>query len=47
VIGDQDTFRLRAERAGGGSGRIYTITYRATHACGNTTRENATVTVPR
>jgi hypothetical protein len=26
VIVDQDTFRLRAERAGGGSGRIYTIT---------------------
>jgi hypothetical protein len=32
VIVDQDTFRLRAERAGGGSGRIYTITYRATDA---------------
>jgi hypothetical protein len=47
VIGNQDTFRLRAERAGGGTGRIYTITYRATDACGNTTTENATVTVPR
>jgi predicted extracellular nuclease len=47
VIVDQDTFRLRAERAGGGSGRIYTITYRATDACGNTTTESATVTVPR
>jgi predicted extracellular nuclease len=46
VIVDQDTFRLRAERAGAGSGRVYTVTYRATDACGNSTTESATVTVP-
>ena len=46
VIVDQDTFRLRAERNENGSGRIYTITYRATDACGNSTTESATVTVP-
>jgi uncharacterized protein len=47
VIVDEDSFRLRAERAGNGSGRVYTITYRATDACGNTVTERATVTVPR
>jgi len=34
VIVDDDTFRLRAERSGTGTGRVYTITYRATDACG-------------
>jgi predicted extracellular nuclease len=46
VIVDQDTFRLRAERSGEGTGRIYTITYRAADACGNTTVATATVSVP-
>jgi len=46
VIVDQDTFRLRAERNGNGTGRIYTITSRATDACGNTTVRSDTVTVP-
>jgi hypothetical protein len=32
--------------AGSGDGRIYTITYRATNACGNTATKTATVTVP-
>jgi endonuclease/exonuclease/phosphatase family metal-dependent hydrolase len=41
------TFRLRAERDENGTGRIYTITYRASDACGNTTTASATVTVPR
>jgi predicted extracellular nuclease len=41
------TFRLRAERDENGTGRVYTITYRATDACGNTTTASATVTVPR
>ena len=45
VIVDQDTFRLRAERSGVGTGRIYTVTYRATDACGNSSVERATVTV--
>ena len=46
VIVDDDTFRLRAERSGTGTGRVYTITYRATDACGNSTIATATVTVP-
>jgi uncharacterized protein len=46
VIVDRDSFRLRAERDENGTGRIYTITYRATDACGNTTTDSASVTVP-
>lgn len=46
VIVDDDSFRLRAERDENGSGRVYTITYRATDACGNSTTESATVAVP-
>jgi uncharacterized protein len=46
VVVDRDTFRLRAERDETRSGRVYTITYRATDACGNATTEGATVTVP-
>jgi hypothetical protein len=46
VIVDNDTLRLRAERDETRTGRIYTITYRATDACGNTTTQSATVTVP-
>jgi hypothetical protein len=46
VIVDSDTFKLRAERSGTGTGRIYTITYQATDACGNTILASATVTVP-
>jgi hypothetical protein len=46
VTVDDDSFRLRAERDGDGSGRVYTITYRATDACGNSVTESATVTVP-
>jgi hypothetical protein len=29
-----------------GDGRVYTITYRAIDACGNSTEATATVTVP-
>ena len=43
---DDRSFSLRAERSGGGSGRVYTITYRATDASGNTTDAHATVVVP-
>lgn len=46
VIVDDFTFNLRAERSGTGSGRIYTITYQAADACGNSTVTTATVTVP-
>jgi hypothetical protein len=40
------TFALRAERSGGGSGRVYTITYRARDAAGNQSTATAQVTVP-
>jgi hypothetical protein len=43
---DDDTLRLRAERDENGTGRTYTVTYRATDACGNATTDSATVTVP-
>jgi predicted extracellular nuclease len=46
VIHDDFTFELRAERSGIGDGRIYTITYQATDACGNSTVATVTVTVP-
>jgi predicted extracellular nuclease len=46
VIIDDTTFYLRAERSGTGDGRIYTITYLATDACGNSTEVKVTVTVP-
>jgi hypothetical protein len=47
VILDDLHFRLRAERSGTGEGRIYTITYLATDACGNTTAVQVTVSVPK
>ena len=37
---------LRAERAGNGPGRIYTLTYRATDQVGNSVEQGVTVTVP-
>lgn len=43
---DDRQFSLRAERSGNGSGRIYTVTYLARDAAGNTTTATATVTVP-
>jgi hypothetical protein len=43
---DDRQFQLRKERSGAGLGRIYTITYSATDASGNTTLSQATVTVP-
>lgn len=39
-------FKLRAERAGEGDGRIYTIVYTATDASGNSASASATVVVP-
>jgi len=46
VILDEFTFDLRAERSGSGTGRIYTITYEVTDACGNSSTQYAMVTVP-
>ncbi len=46
VTVDSTTFQLRAERSGAGTGRVYTITYQATDACGNTATAATTVTVP-
>jgi hypothetical protein len=46
IIGDH-AVKLRAERAGGGSGRVYTITVQATDAAGNLSEpKTATVAVP-
>jgi hypothetical protein len=43
---DDREFRLRAERSGGGDGRVYTVTYEVRDASGNATLKTATVTVP-
>jgi hypothetical protein len=46
-IGTEDyEFQLRAERAGTGDGRVYTITYTVTDASGNSESAIATVVVP-
>jgi predicted extracellular nuclease len=45
IVGDFN-FKLRAERWDEGDGRTYTITYRVTDACGNSTEASVTVTVP-
>ncbi len=42
---DDRSFQLRAERKGNGNGRIYTITYTAKDASGNSTTESGVVTV--
>ena len=44
---DAHRVRLRAERSLRGSGRIYTITIRATDTAGGTSTQQVTVTVPR
>ncbi|KQX58725.1 OmpL47-type beta-barrel domain-containing protein [Paenibacillus sp. Root444D2] len=41
------SFKLRAERTGNGSGRVYTITYIATDLAGNKAIATATVKVPQ
>ena len=47
ATGTFDTaFRVRAERAGKGSGRVYTVTYTATDLFGNFADGTATITVP-
>jgi hypothetical protein len=46
-IVDSHHVRLRAERAGGGDGRIYTITITCTDSSGNSSSQTVTVTVPK
>ena len=47
ALGTPDTrFRLRAERAGGGRGRTYTVIYRAADASANEAEVRFTVVVP-
>ncbi len=46
VISSPTTVLLRAERSGNGDGRIYTISYQAADAAGNTTVSSAQVLVP-
>jgi len=44
---DAHTERLRAERAGGGNGRVYTITITARDSAGSTSTRDVAVRVPR
>jgi hypothetical protein len=46
VIADAHHLLLRAERAGGGNGRIYTIRITCSDSTGNASSEAATVMVP-
>jgi hypothetical protein len=44
---DAHHVRLRADRAGSGNGRLYTVTISATDMSGNPARRSVTVTVPK
>ncbi|MDB5251853.1 MAG: C-terminal target protein [Flaviaesturariibacter sp.] len=46
VVTDNHRVKLRAERAGGGDGRVYTVTITATDAAGNQSTQAVLVTVP-
>jgi hypothetical protein len=46
IVVDAHTVRLRAERAGKGSGRIYTITITCTDSSGQSSTQSVTVGVP-
>jgi len=46
VVVNDFLFKLRAERSGKGNGRIYSITYSVTDACGNSATATTTVSVP-
>jgi hypothetical protein len=47
VVDAQGNIFLRAERAGNGNGRVYTLTFEATDAAHNTRSFSTTVTVPK
>jgi hypothetical protein len=46
IAADCRSVQLRAERAGGGNGRVYVVTLRVRDASGNTTRKGFKVSVP-
>lgn len=46
IILTADSVQLRAERQGGGDGRVYTLGYRVTDAAGHIVDGQCTVTVP-
>jgi uncharacterized repeat protein (TIGR01451 family) len=46
IGGDCRTVQLRAERDGGGNGRVYTITFMVTDSSGNVSRATGKVVVP-
>jgi hypothetical protein len=46
MAGDCKSVKLRAERVGGGNGRVYTITFEVSDASGNVGTATTTVTVP-
>ena len=47
IAGDCKSVQLRAERAGGGDGRVYTITFQVQDASGNVGTATARVFVPK
>lgn len=46
IAADCQSVQLRAERVGGGNGRVYVVTLRVRDAAGNTTRKDFKVSVP-
>jgi endo-1,4-beta-xylanase len=46
ISGNCHSIQLRAERDGGGNGRVYTVFFRVTDASGNRTTNSVKVTVP-
>ena len=47
LVLDAHRLQLRAERAGAGAGRVYTVTINCADAAGNTTARSVAVSVPR
>jgi hypothetical protein len=47
IILDAHSLQLRAERAGGGAGRIYTVTIAATDSGGGSSSKQVQVVVPK
>lgn len=47
IASDCRSAQLRAERRGGGNGRVYTITFKVTDSSGNSSTAQAKVTVPK